>query len=86
MIISIVQQRRCVVVHVEDNGIGITPEYLPFVFQRFWRADKARSPQTKGLGLGLAIAQTIVHQHGGKTTVCSTLGIGSCFQVYLPIT
>ncbi|MBE9193082.1 HAMP domain-containing histidine kinase [Gloeocapsopsis crepidinum LEGE 06123] len=84
VIISMVQQKRYVVVRVEDNGIGIAPEYLPFVFQRFWRADKARSPQTKGLGLGLAIAQTIAHQHGGKITVSSTLSVGSCFQVYLP--
>ncbi|OKH23901.1 ATP-binding protein [Chroogloeocystis siderophila] len=43
VIISIVQQKRCIVVRVEDDGIGIAPEYLPFVFQRFWRADKARS-------------------------------------------
>ncbi|MES1023049.1 HAMP domain-containing sensor histidine kinase [Gloeocapsa sp. BRSZ] len=85
VIISMLQQKRCIVVRVEDDGIGIAPEYLPFVFQRFWRADKARSPKTKGLGLGLAIAQTIAHQHGGKITVSSTLGEGSCFQVYLPI-
>lgn len=85
VVISMVQQKRCIVVRVEDYGIGIAPEYLPFVFQRFWRADKARSPKTKGLGLGLAIAQTIAHQHGGKIIVSSTLGQGSCFQVCLPI-
>lgn len=73
------------VVRVEDTGMGIAPEHLPFIFQRFWRADRARSRQIEGSGLGLAIAQAIAQQHGGKIIVSSQVGVGSCFAVYLPI-
>lgn len=76
---------RSVVVRVEDTGIGIAPEHLPFVFDRFWRADKARSYRDGGVGLGLAIAQSIAEKHGGKIIVSSQLGVGSCFQVRLPV-
>lgn len=75
---------RTVVVSIEDTGIGIAPEDLPFVFQRFWRADKARSQRSGGMGLGLAIAQAIAKSHGGEITVSSQVGIGSCFRVRLP--
>jgi signal transduction histidine kinase len=65
--------------------MGIAPEHLPLIFQRFWRADKARARRIEGSGLGLAIAQAIVQQHGGKITVSSQVGFGSCFAVCLPI-
>lgn len=71
-------------VHIRDTGIGIAPEHLPFVFDRFWRADQARSRREGGSGLGLAIAQAIAQSHGGSIQVRSELGIGSCFQVILP--
>lgn len=74
-----------VIVQITDTGIGIAPEHLPFVFDRFWRADAARTRQQGGSGLGLAIAQAIAHQHNGQITVRSQLGQGSCFQVELPI-
>jgi len=74
-----------VVVSVEDTGIGIAPEHLPFIFDRLWRADKARTQRQEGSGLGLAIAQAIAQRHGGDITVRSELDVGSCFQVYLPI-
>jgi len=83
--VSMVRLRRSVVVKVEDSGIGIAAERLPFVFQRFWRADRARSRRAGGLGLGLAIAQAIAQHHGGKITVSSQVGIGSCFRVHLPL-
>ena len=77
--------QQFVVVRVEDTGMGIAPEYLPLVFQRFWRSDRARSRRVEGSGLGLAIAQAIVQDHRGKITVSSQIGVGSCFKVYLPI-
>lgn len=73
-----------VVVNVEDTGIGIAPEHISLIFNRFWRADKARSRRSGGLGLGLAIAQAIAYTHGGEITVKSQVGAGSCFQVRLP--
>lgn len=74
-----------VLVNVEDTGIGIVPEYLPRVFERFWRTDQARSRRDGGFGLGLAIAQAIAQQHGGEIRVQSQIGVGSEFQVRLPI-
>ncbi|MEA5469324.1 sensor histidine kinase, partial [Spirulina sp. 06S082] len=70
---------------VQDTGIGIAPEYLPKVFERFWRADAARSHDRGGSGLGLAIAQAIVQHHGGIITVTSEVNKGSCFKVQLPL-
>ncbi|MGB3614473.1 MAG: HAMP domain-containing sensor histidine kinase, partial [Elainellaceae cyanobacterium] len=70
---------------VQDTGIGIAPEHLPKVFERFWRADAARSHDQGGSGLGLAIAQVIVQHHGGTLTVTSQIDKGSCFRVQLPI-
>ncbi|MEQ8997177.1 MAG: HAMP domain-containing sensor histidine kinase [Coleofasciculus sp. B1-GNL1-01] len=75
---------RFAIVSVKDTGIGIEREQLPFVFDRFWRADKARSRREGGTGLGLAIAAAIAQRHGGKITVTSQVGVGSCFQVRLP--
>ena len=74
-----------VTVSVRDTGIGIAPDKLPFIFQRFWRADRARSRRSKGSGLGLAIAQAIARQHGGEISVTSMVNVGSTFQVRLPI-
>ncbi len=71
-------------VKVKDTGIGIAPEQLPHIFERFWRADEARSYRSGGSGLGLAIAQTFVQNHRGLITATSQLGVGSCFTVRLP--
>ncbi len=76
---------RFVVVNIEDTGIGIAPERLKLVFQRFWRADRARSYRLGGQGLGLSIAQAIAQQHDGEITVSSKEGVGSCFRVRLPL-
>ncbi|ACK73370.1 histidine kinase [Gloeothece citriformis PCC 7424] len=83
--VCLAKQNRFCLVSVEDTGIGIAPEDIPFVFNRFWRADKARSRREGGTGLGLSIAMAIAQHHGGKITVTSELGVGSCFKVYLPI-
>ncbi|HWP29602.1 MAG TPA: ATP-binding protein, partial [Chloroflexota bacterium] len=68
---------------VADTGIGIDPEDLPHVFERFYRSTKVR--QEGGTGLGLAIAKWIAEGHGGRITVVSTPGQGSTFTVWLPI-
>lgn len=69
---------------VADTGIGIAPEHLAHVFDRFYRTDASRARQTGGIGLGLAIAQAIAKQHGGCITVQSEMGAGSVFTVWLP--
>jgi two-component system, OmpR family, sensor kinase len=71
---------------VRDTGIGIAAADLPYIFDRFWRADRARSRSSEraGFGLGLAIAQWIAQAHTGALTVQSRLGRGSVFTVTLP--
>ncbi|MBF2019647.1 MAG: two-component sensor histidine kinase [Hydrococcus sp. C42_A2020_068] len=76
---------RRVFIEVEDNGIGIPEADLPHIFERFYRVDEARSRQTGGFGLGLAIAQQIIKAHGGQIAVESTLGKGTRFQICLPM-
>lgn len=82
--LTLTKQNRYAIVSVQDNGIGIEREDLSYVFDRFWRADKARSRREGGTGLGLAIAQAIAQRHKGKITVTSQIEVGSCFQVRLP--
>ena len=71
-------------VSVADTGIGIPPEDLPHVFERFYRVDKSRSRAQGGAGLGLAIAKSIVEAHSGRIGVQSTVGVGACFEFTLP--
>ena len=67
---------------VEDNGIGISPEALPFIFNRFYRADK--TGKIKGTGLGLAIVKHAVETHGGSIRAESAPGISTAFIITLP--
>jgi heavy metal sensor kinase len=71
-------------VTVKDTGIGIAPEDLPHVFDRFWRADKVRSREMGGAGLGLSIARWIAERHGGTITAESEPGVGSTFELRVP--
>jgi signal transduction histidine kinase len=73
------------VIEVADTGIGIPPEALPHIFERFFRVDNARSRGAGGAGLGLAIVKSICTAHGGRVEVESTEGRGSRFTVELPL-
>jgi two-component system, OmpR family, sensor histidine kinase SenX3 len=69
---------------VVDQGIGISTKDQDRIFERFYRADQARSRSTGGTGLGLAIVKHIATNHGGRVDVSSTLGGGSTFTLRLP--
>lgn len=73
-----------VVLQVEDTGSGIAPEHLPRLFERFYRADPARTRESGGTGLGLAIVKEIAEAHGGTVAVESTVGRGTLFTITLP--
>jgi heavy metal sensor kinase len=72
-------------IRVDDTGIGISPQDLPHVFERFYRADPSRSASTGGVGLGLAIAKAIVERHAGTISVTSLPDRGSRFEVLIPL-
>jgi len=69
---------------VRDTGIGIEPQHLPRLTERFYRVDRGRSRETGGTGLGLAIVKHVVNRHGAKLEVSSEAGRGSCFSVVFP--
>lgn len=82
--LGLVVRDNWVRVAVQDTGVGISPEEQKLIFERFYRADKARSREQGGSGLGLSIVQWIADAHGGHITVESEVGKGSTFSVWLP--
>ena len=70
---------------VMDTGIGIAPENLPHVFERFWRADQSRDRHSGGTGIGLTISHRLIELQGGQIQVESELGVGSTFRFFLPL-
>ena len=83
--LSVTLQGGRAAVSVADTGMGIEPEILPHIFERFFRGDQARERDQHGSGLGLAIAQWIATAHGGEITVHSEPGKGSVFTMLLPL-
>jgi signal transduction histidine kinase len=73
------------ILEVADTGLGIPPDVLPRVFERFFRVDQARSREQGGAGLGLSIVKSICAAHQGRVEAISTPGQGSCFRVELPL-
>jgi two-component system, OmpR family, sensor kinase len=84
--VSLAEEQGSAIVTVKDSGMGIAAADLPFIFERFWRADRSRSRAggRGGTGLGLAISQYIAQAHGGTLTAQSRLGRGSTFTLTLP--
>jgi two-component system sensor histidine kinase BaeS len=78
-------QHPALVIEVSDTGQGIAPEDLPHIFDRFWRADRARTRSSGGTGLGLAIARQIVEAHGGRIWATSVVGRGTAVSFTLPL-
>ncbi len=83
--LSLAQENGWAHLVVSDTGIGIPPEDLPHIFDRFYRVDKARNRSQGGSGLGLAIAKWIVQAHGGSVKVDSVVGEGTTFRITLPL-
>ncbi len=75
-----------IIISVTDTGEGISPEDLPYIFERFYRTDRSRTRSTGGSGLGLTIAKRLIEAHNGSIDVQSEPGKGSCFTFTLPIT
>jgi two-component system sensor histidine kinase SenX3 len=82
--LTVRQDEKWIEIDVADQGIGIAPHDVDRIFERFYRADQARSRATGGTGLGLAIVKHIATNHGGRVDVTSELGAGSTFTLRLP--
>ncbi len=78
------QDQHCMAVSVRDHGIGLSDDQVVHVFERFWRADTARTRTTGGTGLGLSIAREDARLHGGRLDAAGRLGQGACFRLTLP--
>jgi heavy metal sensor kinase len=82
---SLARKNGSAIASISDTGIGIPAEHLPFIFDRFYRVDRARSRADGGAGLGLAIAGSIAKLHGGTIEVESQVGKGTTFHIVLPL-
>lgn len=82
--LKVIQEDKGTMIEVSDSGSGIPDEDLPFVFERFYKADKARTRGRSGTGLGLAIVKNIIEAHRGRISVQSKIGQGTTFSFFLP--
>ena len=82
--VAVCRQRNDAIIEIVDTGPGIAPEHLPRLFERFYRADSARSRKQGGIGLGLAIAKTLIDAHGGELTLSSNAEGGTRARIRLP--
>lgn len=84
ILVSVEKETSMIRISVQDNGIGIDPENLPYIFDRFYRSDESRARKTGGSGLGLAIMKWIIDRHGGTIEVISRREIGTRTTILLP--
>ena len=82
--IETAEAKNGVILGVTDTGIGIAPEHLPRIFERFYRADSGRSREAGGTGLGLAIVKHLVEAHGGSVGATSVVGTGTTVRIFFP--
>lgn len=85
VIVRVTEERSYAKIEVQDSGMGIPQDDLPYVFERFYKADKARTRSKGGTGLGLAITRNIVEAHKGNVAVNSVEQKGTTFIIYLPL-
>jgi histidine kinase len=84
IVISLTRKHENIIVALSDNGSGISPEALPYVFEQFYRAEQSRNKQTGGSGLGLSIARMIMEEHKGSISAESKLGEGTTIRITFP--
>jgi signal transduction histidine kinase len=82
--IELTEDEKYAILKVSDTGIGIPKNQLPYIFDRFYRVDKARSQETRGTGLGLSIVKWIIDVHKGKIDIKSQLHYGTSFTIKIP--
>lgn len=83
--VELLSHNKFAEISIEDTGIGIPEDDLPFIFERFYRAEKSRARETGGTGIGLALVKQILLLHNGTIDVKSTVGKGTTFTVSLPL-
>jgi signal transduction histidine kinase len=83
--VTVSKKRNDAILEVADDGIGIVPEAIPHIFERFYRADPSRANRADGAGLGLSLVKWAVDQHHGSIQVESTPGSGTRFAVKIPL-
>ncbi|MDN5346799.1 MAG: two-component system, OmpR family, sensor histidine kinase ResE [Clostridia bacterium] len=84
VVVRVRREGKEVAFSVADTGVGIPPEELPYIWERFYRVDRSRSRRDGGSGLGLAMVKALVEAHGGRAEATSQVGKGSTFTLYLP--
>lgn len=85
IIVNTFTREQSIVIEVQDTGVGIPPDDLAHIFDRYYKANKARTKNDSGVGIGLTMAQKIIKGHRGIIEVESTLGVGSTFRIVVPI-